>query len=802
MKEIYMLCNAHLDPVWLWKKEEGIAEAISTFRVAADFCEKYDGFIFNHNESLLYEWVEEYEPELFERIQKLVKIGKWRIMGGWYLQPDCVMPSGESIIRQIEEGQGYFKEKFDVIPETAINFDPFGHNQGLVQILVKKGYKNYLFMRPFEVTPNQNFIWKGFDGSEILGHCMYLSYGTSKGEAVKRLEETLQNPNEKILMLWGIGNHGGGPSELDWQGLCAYQKEHPEIRLIPCGCEEYFATVEKEGLPTIANSLAHCMIGCYTSMVRVKQKHRLLENELLLCEKMLAASGMPYDDKQIKEAEKALLFSEFHDSLPGTMIKKAEEQVLDLLGYGREILSRYCIKAFYKLCEGQPAAIRGEIPVMVFNPNPYVVEQEVEVEFILEAQNHNDNEVTLARVRTTEGKYLPTQNIKEDSTLNLDWRKRIIFRATLEPMSLNRFDCELYRVNMDKRPIVQCEQTSTHFIFRNERIQVLINKNTGLLDCYQVDGVDYLKEQSGQISVFDDNEDPWRMQVDGFYHQIGVFTLASKEDANAFNGYSKECIENVRVIENGDVITKVQAIFKHNRSYAVVTYTFSKFDTYVDIHIKMYANDSNVMYKLEFPTTFTNSKFLGQMAFGTEELLKEEKEVFYQKWCGLFEENRGLAILNDGTYGGSCKDDTMRISMMRTPVYSAHPIAERQTADTDRNQEHIDMGEREFSYRLTTEIEAVDAKAELYNQRPYVLSFFPSGNGERKQARVELDNRKLLLTRYERKADGVYLLRIYNGSEKSQQGHLKIGEMVFDIFLEGYKYTTYLLKETELNAID
>ena len=72
----------------------GLAETISTFRVAADFCEKYDGFVFNHNEALLYEWVEEYEPQLFERIKKLVKEKKWTIMGGWYLQPDCVMTSG------------------------------------------------------------------------------------------------------------------------------------------------------------------------------------------------------------------------------------------------------------------------------------------------------------------------------------------------------------------------------------------------------------------------------------------------------------------------------------------------------------------------------------------------------------------------------------------------------------------------------------------------------------------------------------------------------------------------------------
>ena len=75
-KQVFMICNAHLDPVWQWEWEEGAAEAISTFRVAADFCEEYEGFIFNHNEALLYRWVEEYEPELFERIKVLVKKGR------------------------------------------------------------------------------------------------------------------------------------------------------------------------------------------------------------------------------------------------------------------------------------------------------------------------------------------------------------------------------------------------------------------------------------------------------------------------------------------------------------------------------------------------------------------------------------------------------------------------------------------------------------------------------------------------------------------------------------------------------
>ena len=135
MKKIHLVCNAHLDPVWLWRKSEGMAEAVATFRIAADFCERYEKFIFTHNESLIYEWIYEYEPELFKRIKRLVAIGKWRIIGGWYLQPDVIMPSGESIIRQIKAGNEFFEKHFGVKFKTAVNFDSFGHSKGLVQIL-------------------------------------------------------------------------------------------------------------------------------------------------------------------------------------------------------------------------------------------------------------------------------------------------------------------------------------------------------------------------------------------------------------------------------------------------------------------------------------------------------------------------------------------------------------------------------------------------------------------------------------------------------------------------------------------
>ena len=186
MRRLHLLCNAHLDPVWLWEWEEGAAETLSTFRTAADLCEKDGSFVFNHNEVILYQWVETYEPELFARIQKLVRAGRWHVMGGWFLQPDCNMISGESFVRQILAGRRYFFEKFGVTPTTALNFDPFGHTRGLVQVLKKSGYDSYLFGRPGQedcALPDADFIWVGYDGSEIQGHRFIAWYNSQLGKA-------------------------------------------------------------------------------------------------------------------------------------------------------------------------------------------------------------------------------------------------------------------------------------------------------------------------------------------------------------------------------------------------------------------------------------------------------------------------------------------------------------------------------------------------------------------------------------------------------------------------------------------
>ncbi|NJL94124.1 MAG: hypothetical protein HC915_10560 [Anaerolineae bacterium] len=151
---VHLICNAHIDPIWKWPWEEGAREAVSTFRTAADLLEEFPEFIFNHNESLLYEWVEEYDPPLFERIRALVARGRWNISGGWYLQPDVNLPGGETIARCILEGRRYFAEKFGVRPTVAYNFDSFGHGNGLPQLLRQSGFALYIHGRPTPASSN------------------------------------------------------------------------------------------------------------------------------------------------------------------------------------------------------------------------------------------------------------------------------------------------------------------------------------------------------------------------------------------------------------------------------------------------------------------------------------------------------------------------------------------------------------------------------------------------------------------------------------------------------------------------
>lgn len=791
MKKFHLLCNAHLDPAWLWRWNEGLAEAISTFRVAADFCEEYDGFVFNHNESLLYEWVEEYEPALFNRIKKLVEQGKWKIMGGWYLQPDCNMPSPESFLSQIDIGRDYFKEKFGVTPTTAINFDPFGQTRGLVQIMAKKGFKNYVFMRPGEYTTDHfrsNFLWEGYDGSTVIAHGIYGGYNTPKGKTADRIKNYINSIEEDtILCLWGVGNHGGGPSRVDIEAI-AELAETSEHTIIHSNCDDYFAEADTKNLKKVSRSLTPSMVGCYTSMVRIKQGNRRLENKIAITEKIMSYAAMQSDlvfnYEELKKAKKALAFCQFHDILPGSAIKSVENDSLQTLAYGEEIADRLYTRAFIKLCEGQKKAEEGTIPILIFNPHPFEIEDEFEVGFMLQNQNWNDDEVTLATVYDEQGNKLLTQNEKPDCTFNLDWIEKVSFRGKLAPASITRFNAKLKVYK--KQDLPKNPEYSDLITVENEKMSFSLDRKTGLIKEYTIGGKSVVKN-SGVLEVYKDNEDPWGMNVKSFGDLLGEFTLMTDEKANEFIGYPDEKMQNVRVIEDGEVRIKIQSFWEFKSNKAVVEYTVPKNGIYIDVNVKILSNEPNVMIKFRLDTDFSGIPY-GQQAFGKDQMFNDGTENVFQKWCGIKGENSDLCVLNSGSYAGCFADNKIYLSLLRTPIYSAHPIKDRQIAPHNRFLDHIDLGERNFSFRLTS-FENADKKAQVFNEKPQAMSFFPSGDGHKKQVAATLDNENVLLSSV-RKQGEKYQITLYNSSEHEQSATLclnPLGKKIAETF-KGYEF--------------
>lgn len=196
--KVHLIGNAHLDPIWLWRWQEGCGEVLQTFRSALDRLNEYPDFVFTCSSAAYYKWVEEIDPDMFEEIRERVKEGRWVPVNGWWVQPDCNMPSAESFARQALYSQLYYNEKFGRICKTAYNVDSFGHSGMLPQIIKNGGMTAYVMMRPGAhenaEIPNM-FMWESLDGTQIpTFHIPDASgYGSGNAEAINRSRDLAES---------------------------------------------------------------------------------------------------------------------------------------------------------------------------------------------------------------------------------------------------------------------------------------------------------------------------------------------------------------------------------------------------------------------------------------------------------------------------------------------------------------------------------------------------------------------------------------------------------------------------------
>ena len=793
MKEVHLICNAHIDPIWQWDWQEGVSAVLSTFQSAVNLAEQFD-YVFCHNEVAVYKYVEEYAPALFERIKELVSLGKWHIMGGWYLQPDCNMPSGESFTRQILEGKRYFKEKFGVEPTTAINFDPFGHSVGLVQIIKKCGQDSYIFMRPYPWEmdlPSEQFIWRGLDGSEIKG-ARSQAYNTPLGKSAAEIKARAELQNKDVIcVLWGVGNHGGGPSAIDLAQIDELMKTS-EDKYIHSTPEEFFAKIAPTDV--VDTSLRISMPGCYTSMGKIKKKHALLESEIALTEKMLTAALQcgalkNYPEEKMHEIVEDLLNAEFHDVLPGTSVQCGEEAGLKLLDHGLLEVERLKTKAYFALSASEQPAKEGEYPILVFNPYLYPLKCNVECEFMLADQNWSEL-VSAVRIVNEAGENVLCQVIKEESNFTLDWRKRIIFEAELPPYQMSR-----YSVYIDYK-IAKKKEERNSFVFDDGRKYVEIDKATGLLKRYAIDGVDYVKDAFLPV-MFDDNPDPWAMGI-AQRKRVGFneapFAL-SETPSGVFAG-----LKSVQIIEDGEIYLGIEAFFEKDNTRARVGYKIYKNNDYVDVDVSVFLGDVDKFVKLKIPVC-VEGKLFGQTAFGSEPLFMDARENVAHRFVAMDYGERSLAVMNTHTYGSHYENGALYLSLVRGITYCAHPILERPILPSDRFTKKVDQGENTFSFRLAVvETNKLERVTQEFTQKPYALNIFPTKATMKKKvfsAALSDDTVSVVTIK---KADGrdAIIFRLLNNTEKTVDTALTVEGAKLSLHFDKYEVKTVLYENGKL----
>lgn len=343
--EIYYVAHAHIDMNWRWRYDETVAITLDTFRTMLNLMEEYPEFKFSQSQASCYEIVEKYDKTMLKEIKKRVQEGRWEVTASQWVEGDKNLPSSEGLSRQLLYAKKYLSKLFQ-LEENYFNLDfepdTFGHSAYIPDILNEGGVKYYYHCRGNE----DEFLyrWKGQGNSEVLVYrdpLWYLTFGSDgvhplNGEIYKYVLHTHKRYGfNKLMRLYGVGDHGGGPSRADIEMI----KEMSTWPIFPkvkfATMKEYYEKLEeiRDSLPIIRGELNPVFTGCYTSQSRIKLANRIGERMLLQAEtySVLAQNvGFEYDRELLESAWRKVLFNHFHDILPGSGIIDTREHCMGM----------------------------------------------------------------------------------------------------------------------------------------------------------------------------------------------------------------------------------------------------------------------------------------------------------------------------------------------------------------------------------------------------------------------------------------------------------------------------------------
>jgi alpha-mannosidase len=323
--------HAHIDTAWLWPLEETYRKTVRTFSSQTRYMDDYPEYRFACSQAQQYAWIKERNPDLWQRMRTKVEAGQIVPVGGSWVEPDCNLPSGESLLRQLIHGQRFFEDEFGIRCREFWSPDAFGYCNQLPQLLRLAGLTRFMTQKlswnKFNLPDHSTFVWQGLDGSEVLAH--YPPADTYNSEAT--VDELLLTEREfkdhdssgVSLLVYGYGDGGGGPTPSMLERLRRARDLQGLPRTQQSTSDEFFSALEAEtgSRPVVVGELyLEYHRGVYTSQAFTKRMNRRCEQALHDAEFLACARGGDYPRAELDRLWKLLLLQQFHDILPGSSI--------------------------------------------------------------------------------------------------------------------------------------------------------------------------------------------------------------------------------------------------------------------------------------------------------------------------------------------------------------------------------------------------------------------------------------------------------------------------------------------------
>jgi alpha-mannosidase len=765
--KVHLIGNAHIDIAWLWRIYETVLVARNTYDTVIKNMGEYPELHYAQSQALTYQWIEQKYPELFQKIKEAYKTGRWEIVGGMWVEPDCNLISGESWVRQILYGKKYFKDKFGIDVKTGWNVDSFGYNWNMPQIYRKSGIDRFVTQKIWwndtTVFPYYIFWWEGVDGTRLLSYFPPVGY-TSRvklpriSDNITKYEAT--TGYKKSLILYGIGDHGGGPNREILNRVRKYNKLYIAPDFIHSNSRDFLKGIEKDmgkDIPVWKDELyLEYHRGTYTTQAETKKNNRKSESMISGAEKIAAIAhltGSEYPQKELEDSWKIILTNQFHDILPGSSIAPVYHDAQESYRKAQKIIKKVENASFKSISERiNTSKIKG-IPLVVFNPMSWKRTDIVTFKY----PSGNGKRI---EILDPTGKEIPVEITYKEGNEFIN----VAFIAKDIP-SLGYKCYSLERSEHPSGPSLDfpSDLKVNGYTLENQYHRVAVNPKTGNIKSIynKILQKEFVTEgkEANLLQVYEDRPENWDAWNIGY---TGRMWELNKAD-------SVEVVKETPV----RVVLKVKKSFlglSKSRYSPTEEFPSSFFTQYITLYsgldridIKTHADwwEDHMFLKAAFPVNIKSDVAAYEIPFATinrttkSETLWEKArfEVAALKWADLSQDDCGISLLNDSKYGYDIHSGVMKLSLLRAPTWP-DPMADR--------------GKHTFVYSLYThkgtwkEAETVKRGHELNLPMVTCLTYPHPGELPLEYSFFKLDSQGVILDSMKKSEDGnAVILRFY-----------------------------------------